>query len=85
MVFPEKRTSIDCPGANIPENIHMSSIIWTEQVIVRNIYAYTYKYTCNDNAIRGHEFEGKEKYMGRLRGRKWQKYFLINCKLKNKN
>lgn len=59
VVFPGKRTSIDSPVANIPENIHMSSIIWNEQVLVRNIYVYTYKYKCNYSAIRGHEMKEK--------------------------
>jgi hypothetical protein len=29
-----------------PEDIHTSNIIWTEQVIFRNIYMYVYIYMC---------------------------------------
>lgn len=43
----------------IPENIHVSNIMWTEKVLFRNMYEYTYTYI---HAVticekRDHEFE----------------------------
>ena len=50
----------------IPENVLTSSIIQTEKVIFRNIYAYTYMYltTINENK------KSEEGYIGVLGGRK---------------
>ena len=57
----------------IPQNIHTSNIIWTEQVILRNIYVYKniYIYMHAIDARRDHDLkERSEGYMGRFHGRK---------------
>lgn len=41
-----------------PREIHASNIIWTQQVILGNIYVYTYMHAIATSEERGHEFEG---------------------------
>jgi hypothetical protein len=41
----------------IPTNIYTSNILWTGQVILKNIFVCTYKYMQNNNL--GHRFEGQ--------------------------
>lgn len=49
-----------------PENIHTSTIMWHDQNIFTNIYAYLYSYmqAMTINEKRGHEFEGEQRAIG---------------------
>jgi hypothetical protein len=45
-----------------PGSIHTSNIIWTRQVIFRNIYVYTdtYMRALKTTGKKGHEWEGEQ-------------------------
>lgn len=58
-----------------PENMHLSNIIWTELIIFRKIYAYTYIHAITSSGNRGHEFEGEWRGMREVleRGKRREK------------
>lgn len=49
------------------ENMHISDITWTQQVIFNNIYKFIH--TCNNNFLKGHKFKGEH---GRIFGKAWR-------------
>jgi hypothetical protein len=46
----------------MPENIHICHIIWTQHVILENIYVYTSIHAIVINEKGSHEFEGKSRW-----------------------
>lgn len=50
-----------------PENIRESNIIWTEQVIFRNMYVHSYQNTMKKETVNLKKSGG---YMGKLGGKK---------------
>lgn len=41
-------------------NMHINNIIQTKQIILRNIYVFTYIHAKTTNEIRGHALEGEQ-------------------------
>lgn len=54
----------------IPEIMHSSNIIWSQQVVFSNIYAFVYAHTHVIIMVKkGHEFEGE---WGKVYGTNWK-------------